>query len=125
MSKDGTRPEGWHDDFASDRPERVERQGTKPTWEGGNPNCPYCTGEGCPIEHCPFVASTGFPPETGPDTRQPEMVSREKYDTLVETCQAALVALPGQKNPHPDDALQQLVNIARGILESGLEDAKL
>ena len=109
-----THSKGWNDDFSSDDPEHARKQ-----------------REGLTVETLEEMLAEvpdeawDAAPATGPDPRQPEMVSREKYDTLHEACRAALVALPPRRNPHPDDALQRLVNLAYRILEDALEDAKL
>lgn len=43
---------------------------------------------------------------------------RDNYRATVE---AALAILPGQREPHPDDSLQQLVNLARGLMEDNMK----
>lgn len=43
---------------------------------------------------------------------------RERVAELEEMVGAALAVLPGRKHPRPDDNLQRLVNLARGLLEA-------
>jgi hypothetical protein len=45
-----------------------------------------------------------------------------RIEDLEESVRAALAVLPRQKNPHLEDARQRLINLAGGLLESGLED---
>ena len=42
-------------------------------------------------------------------------------DGYRSTIKAVLAVLPGQRDPHPDNVLQRLVNLARGLLEDNLE----
>lgn len=76
MSND-TRPKGWHDDFASDRPEHARRQ--------------------------------GFASPTGPDTRQADLVSRERVlgilNGWIDACNSA------EPNPHHATARTMLLTV--------------
>ena len=72
--KNATRSKGHHDDFASDRPEHVERQGRKPGlgWEISDETRAQIEAIEENARTAPSRLAASFPPETGPDTSRPD-----------------------------------------------------
>ena len=53
-----------------------------------------------------------------------EQSAIDNCEILIEGIQAALNVLPGKPNPAPWDDRQRLINIARGILQTTLQEVQ-